>query len=79
MAETLFISPEEITTTSIMGGNVDPDKYKFCIANVQISVIEPLLGTELYDKIKSDYEASSLTGDYSTAIVTGKHCHPLYW
>lgn len=64
MAETLFISPEEITATTVMGGNIDPDRYVMNIAFVQVTVIEPLLGTDLYDKITSDYENDSLTGDY---------------
>ncbi len=64
MADTLFIQPSEMTETTILGGNVDIDKYTFCIANVQISVIEPLLGTELYDKMMSDFP--TFAGDYST-------------
>lgn len=64
MAEFLFISPEELTSTTILGGNVDVDKYLFCIANVQLTVIEPLLGTELYEKIKDDAENDTLTGLY---------------
>lgn len=66
MAELLFIQPEEITKTTVLGGNVDIDKYQFCIVNAQITVIEPLLGTELYDKIISDIEGDTLTGDYET-------------
>lgn len=66
MAEFLFIQPEEITSTTIMGGNVDIDKYLFCIADTQISVIEPLLGTELYDKILADAEGDTLSGLYLT-------------
>jgi len=66
MAELLFISPEEITATTILGGNVDIDKYVFCIASVQITTIEPLLGTELYNKIKIDVENTTLTGLYET-------------
>ncbi len=64
MAEFLFITPEEVTATTIMGGNVDTDKYLFCIANVQLTVIEPLLGTLLYDKIKTDAENDDLAGLY---------------
>jgi len=64
MAEFLFIQPSEITETTILGGNVDIDKYLFSIANVQISVIEPLLGTELYDVILDGAENNTLTGDY---------------
>lgn len=74
MAETLFITPAEITGTTIMGGNVDVDKYITNIAFVQVTVIEPLLGTELYDKIKTDFEAdptglTGLTGDYLTLFT----------
>jgi len=66
MAEFLFITPEEITTTTILGGNVDVDKYLFTIANTQITVIEPLLGSELYDKVKLEAENDTLAGDYLT-------------
>ena len=64
MAEILFITPEEMTRSTILSGNTDTDKYIFCIADAQISVIEPLLGSILYDKIKADKEANTLTGLY---------------
>jgi len=64
--EILFITPQEMTSTTIMGGNVDVDKYVFCISDVQDKVIQELLGTELYDKIIDDIENDTLTGDYLT-------------
>lgn len=64
MAEFIFITPQEMAQTTLLGGNVDIDKYIFCIANVQLTVIEPLLGTELYEKIKTDAENDDLTGLY---------------
>lgn len=66
--ELLLIKPEEITATTPMGGNVDIDKYLPCIFDVQVTVIEPLLGAELYEKIKSDIEGNTLTGDYETLL-----------
>lgn len=63
MAELLFITPQEMTQTTIMNGNVDVDKYAMCILNTQVRIIEPLLGTELYEKIKTDLP-SGLTGLY---------------
>jgi len=66
MAEVLFITPEEITATTILGGSVDPDRYVMNIAFAQIDVIEPLLGTELFDKITADFIADTLSGDYLT-------------
>jgi len=66
MAELLLVKPEEITSTTIMGGDVDLDKYTYTIYNTQIMVLEPLLGTQLYDKIKTDFEADTLAGLYLT-------------
>jgi hypothetical protein len=62
--EVLFISPQELSNTTILSGNVDVDKYTFCIANVQITVIEPMLGTLLYDKLITDLENDTLSGLY---------------
>lgn len=66
MAELLFTSPSELAEQTILGANVDIDKYTFTILSVQLSVIEPLLGTELYDKIVADVTADTLTGLYET-------------
>jgi len=60
----LFVTPEEITTTTIVGGNVDVDKYIPFVLETQKDTIENLLGTELYDKIISDIENDTLTGLY---------------
>lgn len=64
MAELLFIKPEELTEFTILGGNVDVDKYLPCILNVQLTIIEPMLGENLYNKIVSDIESDTLTGKY---------------
>lgn len=64
MAELLFITPQEMTQTTILGGNVDVDKYQMCILETQVRIIEPLLGSELYNKIISDIEGETLTGLY---------------
>jgi len=64
MAEILFITKAEMTNTTILGGNVDFDKYSFCVLDTQLRVLEPLLGTELYEKIKTDLEAETLSGLY---------------
>jgi hypothetical protein len=66
MAELLFIRPEEITATTVLGGNVDIDNYLFCVSKAQRTVILPLLGSILYDKIVEDIENDTLTGDYLT-------------
>jgi len=62
--EFLFVSPSDIKSTTVIGGNVDVDKFVFVIADVQNTTILPLLGQELYEKILAEAEANTLTGDY---------------
>lgn len=62
--EFLFITPQELKSTTILGGNVDKDKFLFSIANTQIITIQALLGTELYDVILEGAENNTLAGDY---------------
>jgi len=64
MAELLFITPKEMAGTTVMGGNIDRDKFTFCIANAQITTVEPLLGSELYDKIVADVTNGTLVDEY---------------
>lgn len=64
MAELLFVTPQECASNTILSGNIDIDKFVFCIANVQLTTIETLLGTELYDKIIADIEGDTLVGLY---------------
>lgn len=58
MADLIFITPKEMVQTTIIGGNVDTNKYTMCILNTQIRIIEPLLGSELYDKLITDLTPS---------------------
>lgn len=62
--EVLLVRTSEITAFTPMGGNVDIDKYKPCILNVQNMVIEPLLGKVLFAKIIDDFKNDALAGEY---------------
>lgn len=64
MAEFLLIDPTTISKTTILGGNVDIDKYRYCIFDTQLIVLEPLLGTLLYNKMLADAEANTLADLY---------------
>jgi hypothetical protein len=64
----LLIKSSEITKNTPMGGNVDPDKYIYCVKDAQVSILEPLLGTKLFDKILADFASDSLTGIYATLV-----------
>jgi len=64
--EYLLITPQQMIERSILDGNIDVDKYLFCIEQVQLSTIEPLLTTDLYAKIVTDAENDDLAGVYLT-------------
>lgn len=63
---TLLIKAEDLTKGTPLGGNIDVSKYLHVIKEVQVFVIEPILGTKLYEKIVLDYDNNSLEGDYKT-------------
>jgi hypothetical protein len=60
----LLITFEDLTTSTPIGGNVDTDKYNYCIEDAQNSKLKELLGDTLYLKIETDYDNNDLTGDY---------------
>ncbi len=71
----LWLTPEEIAKTTIVGGNVERDSYSICIEWAQNTVIEPLLGTLLYDKIDLDNQNNTLEGDY--LILFNDYINPI--
>jgi hypothetical protein len=62
--EYLLLSDQEILQNTVLGGNIDTDKYKFCIQDAQLSKLVEILGEDLYEKIKLDFENNDLSGDY---------------
>lgn len=61
---TYLITSQEIRLNTPMGGNVDSDKFINFINDVQVMVLEPVLGTKLFDKIITDFNADTLAGLY---------------
>lgn len=70
MPKALFITRNDIVTKTALGGNVDSDKFEQFVLIAQDIHLENILGTRLYTKISDDILADSLTGDYSTLVVT---------
>ncbi len=64
MAEIRLVTANDIVKNTPLGGNVGTDKYIFIIDDIQVMVLEPLLGTKLYEKIQADYNTNSLAGLY---------------
>lgn len=68
MAQALFITRQDLVQSSILNGNVDTDKFIQFIKIAQDIHIQNYLGTSLYNKIESDIEGSSLSGDYLALV-----------
>jgi len=60
----LLITIDDIARLSGFDGNIDNDSISPFIFMAQNSEIKRILGTELYNKIVSDYENETLTGSY---------------
>ena len=67
---TLFISTTRIKKDTALGGSCDDNLLLPYILMAQDRYILPVLGTDLYDKLISDIQGSSLTGDYLTLLQT---------
>lgn len=68
MATGLFITRADIVKRTSLGGNVDQDKYIQYVLIAQEVHLQNYLGTDLYEKIQTDIESSSLAGDYLTLV-----------
>jgi len=61
-----LINGNDLIKGTPLRGNVDADNYLFIIDDVQLIYLEPILGTNLYDKLLTDYDGNTLAGLYST-------------
>jgi len=68
MASVLFISETFLKDNTQVSKNVDVKYIREAILWAQDSEIQPILGSTLYDKIKTDIAASTLTGVYKTLV-----------
>lgn len=67
MAKTkILIKPNTISETVGFGGNIDINQLTPSIVIAQTTYIKRILGTDLYDKISTDYSAGTLAGIYET-------------
>jgi len=60
----VLLKDNEITESTLLGGNIDVDRLRQCIIDAQITRLEELLGEDLYDKICNEFDAETLEGDY---------------
>jgi hypothetical protein len=67
-AYVLLISENKLKQSTAINMNVDVDLLLPYVRQAQKLYVEPKLGTDLYDKLKSDISAGTLTGDYKTLV-----------
>jgi hypothetical protein len=65
---TYFISQDYLKKYTPIDGNVDQKLLNPVILSAQEDYIKPVLGTDLYNKLVSDIQASTVTGDYKTLL-----------
>lgn len=69
MATTLFITPKDLKSNTILNGNVDQDLFINFIKIAQQMHVQNYLGTQLYDAITTKINTSTLTGDYLSLVT----------
>ena len=67
---TLFISATILKKDTALGGSVDDNLIMPYILLAQDMNILPVLGTDLYEAIKTKINGGTLTGDYKTLMET---------
>jgi hypothetical protein len=79
MENTLLISEAKLKAFTDINNNLDVDLIKSTIREAQIVHITRLLGTKLYDKILSDVDSNSLSGNYKTLVDDYVQDALIYW
>ena len=64
MATTLFITPIDLKSNTILNGNVDTDLFLNFIKIAQQMHVQNYLGTQLYNTITDKITNNTLSGDY---------------
>lgn len=79
MENTLLISESKLKRFTDINNNLDVDLISSVIREAQIIHITRLLGTKLYEKILSDVDSGTLTGDYKSLVDDYIQDSLIYW
>lgn len=78
-ADTLFINEVYIRAKTAVNGAVDAELMSVAIYQAQDMYIQRSLGTDLYNKLKTDVAAGTTAGDYLTLLQTYVMPAALWW
>jgi len=79
MENTLLISEAKLKRFTDINNNLDVDLISSVIREAQIIHITRILGSKLYDKLISDVDNNTLTGDYKSLVDEYVQDSLLYW
>ena len=79
MSDVLFIKPEDVARFTSLNGNVDEDKYIQYIKIAQDIHALNYLGESLFEKLKEDIIADTLTGFYYSLVNAHLKYMLLHW
>jgi len=77
--QVIFIDENYIKAYSHIDGSVDPKDMLPSIIQAQDSQIQPLLGTDLFNALKTKITTDSLTGNYATLMNDYVRMTTLKW
>ena len=64
----LFINDKDVKTFTSINGNLDIDRYVNAVYLAQITHIQSMLGTDLYERLTTDIENDTLSGAYRSLL-----------
>lgn len=79
MADVLFIKPEDVKRFTALNGNVDESKYIPFVKIAQDIHVLNYLGENLFDKLKADITANTLSGKYYELVNDYLKYMLLHW
>lgn len=68
MTTTFIISEAKLRQFTDINDNLDTELIKNAVREAQDIALQRIIGTKLYNKILSDIDADTLTGDYKTLV-----------
>ena len=78
-SQVIYIDATYIKAYSHLDGSVDEKDLLPSIIQAQDSQIQPILGTDLYNKLKTDITAGTITGVYETLLQDYVQMATLKW
>jgi len=64
LSSTFIVNRDDIVRNTVLSGDLDTKKFMQFVLIAQEIHVQNYLGTKLYDRILSDIENNTLTGDY---------------